>query len=61
MGGGTTPANTSASMAAAAASLSVTASAARRSVHVRGPAAQVPLCHRVEYLLMPKAMNFTSR
>jgi hypothetical protein len=36
MGGGTTPqrANTSASMAAAAASLSFTASAARRSVHV---------------------------
>jgi hypothetical protein len=45
MGGGTTPASTSASMVAAAASLSFTASAARRSVHV-APSR----CHQVEYL-----------
>jgi hypothetical protein len=42
-------------MAAAAASLSFTASAARRSVHL-APSK----CHRVEYLLMPKAIDFTS-
>jgi hypothetical protein len=47
--------NTSASIAAAAASLSYTALAARRSVHV-APSR----CHRVEYLLMPKAIDFTS-
>jgi hypothetical protein len=41
MGGGTTPANTSTSMAAAAVSLSFTASAAQRSVHVCSPV-QVP-------------------
>jgi hypothetical protein len=44
-------------MAAAAASLSFTASAARRSAHVSAPSR----CYRgVEYLLMPKAMDFTS-
>jgi hypothetical protein len=53
MGGGTTPANTSVSMAAAAA-LSFTASAARRSVHV-APSKR----HRVECLLMPKAIDST--
>jgi hypothetical protein len=36
-------------------SCSFTASAARRSVHV-APSK----CHRVEYLLMPKAIDFTS-
>jgi hypothetical protein len=50
MGGGTTPANTSVSMAAAAASLSFTASAARRSAHVTPPK-----CRRVGYLRMPKS------
>jgi hypothetical protein len=54
-GGDTSPANTSASMAAAAASLSFTASAARRSVHVAPPR-----CHRVDYLLMPKAIDFST-
>jgi hypothetical protein len=39
-------------MAAAATSLSFTASAARRSVN-----ASPSKCHRVEYLLMPKAID----
>jgi hypothetical protein len=59
MGGGTTPARIPPCRwrprSAAAASLSFTASAARRSVHV-APSK----FHRVEYLLMPKAIDFTS-